>query len=87
MLFPDKPDFLIGVDDLLVRLEFDLPSAAIPLTRLPATLTRGQCLALRREGCSSLTDLRALGEERLRLCVGKDVAAKLGVYEKGVGAA
>jgi hypothetical protein len=32
------------------------------------------------EGCSSLTDVTALGEERLRLCVGKDVAAKLGVY-------
>lgn len=87
VLFPDKPDFLSGLDDVLVRLEFGLPWAAIPLTRLPATLTRGQCLALRREGCSSLTDVRALGEEGLRLCVGKDVAAKLGVHEKGVGAA
>jgi hypothetical protein len=35
-LFPDQPDFLKGLDEILQRLEFGLPSTALPLTKVLA---------------------------------------------------
>jgi helicase len=84
-LFPEHPEFLASLDDVLVRLEFGLPSAAMPLTKLPVSLTRGQYLALMREGCVSLADLSRLGDDRLRGCLGPALAAKLRPQQKAVG--
>jgi hypothetical protein len=84
-LFPEHPNFLASLDNVLLRLEFGLPSAAIPLTKLPVPLTRGQYLALMKEGCASVADLDKLSDERLKQCLGSAVAAKLRPNEKAVG--
>ena len=76
-LFPDQPDFLKGLDDILQRLEFGLPLVALPLTKIAVRLTRGQCLALASVGVHTPDQLRALTNERLRDCVGPATAALL----------
>ncbi|QDF96898.1 DEAD/DEAH box helicase [Azoarcus sp. DD4] len=76
-LLPDKPEFLQGLDELLLRLEFGLPSSALPLTKLPVPLTRGQCLALAAVGVRDTAALDSLDDDRLRDCVGAAVAALL----------
>jgi replicative superfamily II helicase len=76
-LFPNRPDFLRGVDDILERLEFGLPSAALPLANLAVPLTRGQCLALLQAGVNTLDALSTLSDERLQECVGALTAARL----------
>lgn len=78
-LFPDQPEFLQGLDGILQRLEFGLPSAALPLTKLPARLTRGQCLALLAAGVRTSDELARLSHERLRECVGERTAMRLRV--------
>lgn len=82
ILFPEHADFLTSLDDVLLRLEFGLPSAAMPMTKLPVPLTRGQCLALFSEGCTSLADLSKLSEECLKGCVGPALAAQLRPQER-----
>lgn len=74
-LFPDQPDFLKGLDEVLQQLEFGLPSVALPLVKIPARLTRGQCLALVAVGVHSADDLKNLDDDRLRQCVGSSTAA------------
>jgi hypothetical protein len=86
-LFPEHPDFLASLDDVLLRLEFGLPSAAISLTKLRVPLTRGQYLALFSEGCASLGDVNKLSEESLSRCVGPALAARLRPKVKARGAA
>ncbi|MGK2897287.1 MAG: hypothetical protein ACSLE9_01180 [Burkholderiaceae bacterium] len=76
-LFPDQPDFLRGLDDILQRLEFGLPSATLPLTKLSVRLTRGQCLALLAIGVRDAGELEALDGDRLRNCLGVSTAALL----------
>lgn len=76
-LFPNQPDFLKGLDEILQRLEFGLPSDALALTKVPARLTRGQCLALLGAGVSNENELSSLDEEQLRHCVGLGAAALL----------
>lgn len=76
-LFPDQPDFLKGLDEILQRLEFGLPSAALPLTEISVRLTRGQYLALLSIGIRSADDLKNLNDDRLRHCVGSGTAALL----------
>lgn len=78
VLFPDFPEFLTSVDDILQRLEFGLPSNALALTKLPISLTRGQYLALTNAGCSVPDDVAGLSFECLRDCVGEDTASLLG---------
>ena len=78
-LFPDQPEFLARLDDILRRLEFGLPSNALALTELPISLTRGQYLALANAGCSVPNDVAALSFECLRDCVGESTAARLGL--------
>lgn len=76
-LFPDQPDFLKGLDDILQRLEFGLPLVALSLTKMAVRLTRGQCLALASIGVHTPDQLRALTNDRLRDCVGPATAALL----------
>jgi helicase len=76
-LFPDQPGFLQGLDDILQRLEFGLPSTALPLAKLSARLTRGQCLALLAAGVRTSDELDALSDESLRECVGPGTALRL----------
>ena len=77
ILFPDEPEFLTAVDELLLRLEFGLPTAAIPLTALPLALSRGQYLALFAAGCSTADGVNELGMDTLTECVGANVASLL----------
>lgn len=76
-LFPNQPAFLAGLDEVLRRLEFGLPSDALVLTGLREPLTRGQYLALAREGCRSIDDVLALSVERLTECIGATAAPSL----------
>lgn len=82
-LFPDQLEFLKGLDEILQRLEFGLPSTALPLTRLSVRLTRGQCLALVSIGVCSASDLENLDYARLRECVGSVTAALLHPHDNG----
>jgi len=84
-LFPDQPEFLEGLDNILQRLEFGLPSAALPLVKLPVLLTRGQYLALANAGAGTPEGVNALSEERLRDCVGAAAAARLRPKRDGAG--
>ena len=76
-LFPEEPEFLAAVDELLLRLEFGLPAAAIPLTALPLALSRGQYLALFAAGCATADEVHELGMDTLIECVGANVASLL----------
>ncbi|HET7331835.1 DEAD/DEAH box helicase [Dyella sp.] len=69
-LLPDKPDFLLGLDEILMRLEFGLPAKLLPLTLLPGGLTRGQYLALGAVGAHDLLAVERLDEATLLRCVG-----------------
>jgi helicase len=82
-LFPDRPEFLQDLDDILVRLELGLPSAVLPLTRLGVPLARGQYLALWSIGVATPDDLSTLTDERLEECVGALAAAQLRPPRKG----
>ena len=75
-LFPDAPEFLATLDELLRRLEFGLPAAALPLTTI-LPLTRGQHLALFKVGCVSANDVKKLNLETLNECVGSETALSL----------
>ncbi|WP_423197042.1 MULTISPECIES: DEAD/DEAH box helicase [unclassified Cupriavidus] len=76
-LFPDQPDFLKGLDEILQRLEFGLPSSALPLTKVSVRLTRGQRLELLSHGVRNEDDLKNLDDDRLRRCVGAGTATLL----------
>ena len=76
-LFPDQPMFLSGLDKLLHRLEFGLPTAALPLTEIWLPLTRGQYLALFASGCATADDAKNLTLETLVECIGVDGASLL----------
>lgn len=76
-LLPDQQEFLKGLDEVLQRLEFGLPSAALPLTKLPVALTRGQCLALFGAGVTTRDQIISMDDDSLRQCVGKPIAALL----------
>lgn len=75
--FPDQPVFLAALDQLLRRLEFGLPAAALPLTVIPVALTRGHYLALFAAGCATADDVKNLGLETLIECVGGNTASLL----------
>lgn len=76
-LFPEHAAFLMALDEVLQRLEFGLPAAALPLLHLPVTLTRGQCLALHRAGVLNLQAVSALSDEQLMACVGSSTKIQL----------
>jgi helicase len=74
-LLPDQPEFLQGLDDILQRVEFGLPSKALPLTKIPMSLSRGQYLALHIAGCSTCDDVSQLERSRLDECIGANLAS------------
>lgn len=76
-LLPDQAEFLTGLDEILQRLEFGLPSTALSLAKLSVRLTRGQCLALLAAGVSNSAEINALSEEHLNGCVGTATAKLL----------
>ncbi|WP_375786913.1 DEAD/DEAH box helicase [Bradyrhizobium sp. Pha-3] len=76
-LFPNQPDFLAGLDEVLRRLEFGLPANALSLIDLRVPLARGQYLALAEAGCASSDDVRSLSDDRLIECIGGYAAALL----------
>ena len=76
-LVPDRPEFLMGLDDLLTRLEFGLPKDLLELTQVRPRLSRGQCLALARAGATTLAALEALDADILRTCVGAATALQM----------
>lgn len=77
-LFPDQPTFLVTFDDLLRRIEFGLPAAALPLLALPVTLGRGQYLALHAVGARSVDAVLSLSPDILERCVGKGATETIG---------
>jgi replicative superfamily II helicase len=76
-LLPEQPVFLLGLDEILQRLEFGLPSAALPLAKLSVRLNRGQHLALMAAGVCRSEDLGALTDDHLEGCVGAMTAGLL----------
>lgn len=76
-LFPDQPAFLEAVDVLLTRLEFGIPERALPLRKLPVPLTRGQSLALLREGVHTPEAVSSMSDSQLVACVGGAVFERL----------
>ncbi len=73
-LFPEQPAFLMALDELLRRLEFGLPAAALGLTELPINLCRGQYLALAAAGASNAEGAKSLDLGTLIRCVGEAAA-------------
>lgn len=76
-LFPDQPAFLTALDELLRRLEFGLPAAALGLTELPVALSRGQYLALFAAGVGTAAAAKVLDRETLERSVGAVAAAAI----------
>ena len=76
-LFPDQSEFMTALDELLRRLEFGLPTAAIPLTEIPWALDRGEYLALYAAGCATGDDVKGLSIEKLTKCVGVSLTSRL----------
>ncbi|KGC90820.1 DEAD/DEAH box helicase family protein [Burkholderia pseudomallei] len=76
-LFPEYPDFLTAIDELLIRLETGLPIRALPLLSLPVSLSRGQYLALVEAGVLDIEGVSAMSEADLSACVGTASAARL----------
>jgi replicative superfamily II helicase len=54
VLFINQGPSVESVEALLRRLEFGVPAEALPLTELPATLSRGEILALFARGISAI---------------------------------
>ena len=73
-LFPAQPAFLLALDELLRRLEFGLPAAALGLMALPVALSRGQYLALFAAGGRSVDTVVTLSPDALENCVGRAAA-------------
>jgi ATP-dependent DNA helicase len=76
-LVPNQPEFLKALDRILRQLEFGLPEAALPLSELSVRPSRGQCLALAAAGATTLEQVLALDEVRLREIVGVAAASRL----------
>lgn len=76
-LFPEHPDFLAAIDELLSRLEFGLPVRALPLLGLPLPLNRGQYLALAEAGVLDIDAVDAMTDADLAVSVGDAMAANL----------
>ncbi|MBK3333443.1 DEAD/DEAH box helicase [Burkholderia pseudomallei] len=76
-LFPEQPEFLTTIDELLTRLETGLPVRALPLLALPIPLTRGQCLALAEAGALDTEAVRTMSDDELSMRVGATSATRL----------
>jgi ATP-dependent DNA helicase len=76
-LFPETPNFLTRLDEVLLRLELGLPSSALPLTESRLILTRGQYLALLNAGCKGIGDINNLPDQELIACIGVSDAQRM----------
>lgn len=76
-LFPEQPDYLAAIDQILIRLEAGLPARALSLLALPVPLMRGQYLALVEAGALDRTAVLALSDDVLAQRIGKASAARL----------
>lgn len=76
-LFPEHAGFLTSLDEILQRLEFGLPTGALPLLRVPVTLTRGQYLSLCAVGACTAEAISGLSDAQLLACVGSISMAHL----------
>jgi helicase len=76
-LFPDRPDFLKELDEILKRLEFGLPANSLKLVEIPTPMTRGQYLSLINVQANKPEDVYALTDTVLINCVGKATAKLL----------
>jgi helicase len=76
-LFPAQPAFLLALDELLRRLEFGLPAAALGLMALPVALSRGQYLALFAAGGRSVDTVVTLSPDALENCIGRAAAKRI----------
>jgi hypothetical protein len=64
-------------DSLLRQLELGLPAAAVRLSELPISLSRGEYLTLNAAGCGSPDDVWALSRETLTSLLGETRAQEL----------
>jgi hypothetical protein len=76
-LFPEQPDFLKALDEILLRLEFGLPANALPLMDIPARLTRGQYLILLSLSVHNFKELKEMDNNILRQHLGKNIVDSL----------
>lgn len=76
-LFPEHPEYLAAIDELLIRLEIGLPARALPLLSLPFSLSRGQYLALITAGVLDTERVGAMTEPALAAHVGAATALRL----------
>src|SRR5258708_16648524 len=76
-LFPAQPAFLLALDELLRRLEFGLPAAALGLMALPVALSRGQYLALFAAGGRRVRTPFTLNPHALEHCLRTDAASTI----------
>ncbi|MBL8685336.1 MAG: DEAD/DEAH box helicase [Myxococcales bacterium] len=72
VMFIDTGPSEESVESLLKRLELGLPHAALALLAIPASWSRGECLALLRSGVASPEALFALNAEALAGIVGAE---------------
>ncbi|WP_245503147.1 DEAD/DEAH box helicase [Rhizobium ruizarguesonis] len=72
-MFPEQPELLTQLAEMLDRLEFGLPAEALALRNV-GTLSRGQYLTLYHQGCRSADDVDAISLERLVDLIGKHSA-------------
>lgn len=83
-LFPEQPELLSEIDQLLTRLEFGLPERALPLLALPIRLSRGQYLSLFNAG---ILTPEAVGSMQEALLVASVGSASTALLRQGVGVA
>jgi hypothetical protein len=76
-LFPDSPELMAQLGQILQQLELGLPADVVPLRQLPFPLERGAYLALRELGCRSLADVENLSFDQLRSSIGDAAALRL----------
>lgn len=76
-LFLQNAQFLSQLDEILIRLEFGLPTEAIRLTQLPVQLTRGQHLSLFNAGYLTAEEVLSLTKEKLQELIGEQSAEEL----------
>lgn len=76
-LFPDHPEYLAAIDQLLTRLEVGLPARALALLSLPVRLNRGQYLALVEAGALGTEAILAMPDHELSARIGAASATSL----------
>lgn len=71
---------------LMVRLEYGLPAAAMPLLKLPVALTRGQYLVLHQHGISDPEAVIGLDDSKAEELLGRRGPQQLRLFQEGAAA-